>query len=345
MARIDSAKVGARDAVLLSMNDRRLIVVGSQEEPARATNGKESRPWLIGGVVFLALFLAVLLYFRQDATPATQLSSKASRVDVVARMQLGLAAASEAEKSSVLAITDGDSKTLADQARAATSEVEHDLQEIRALLAADGSQREKELLTQFSQTLANLKRIDDEVLSLAVKNTNLKAYSLLFGAAANALAEMDDALSRVITKHAGSPDTNRVMLMAFGARIGVLRIQAQLAPHIAEENDQKMDQMESSMGKDATQVRKDLDGLTASAKPAGDVDLAAARSQFARYEEVKARILALSRENTNVRSLTLSLSQKRKAMALCLDSLNALKMAILDEPIPGVSYGRVPKPR
>jgi hypothetical protein len=32
-------------------------------------------------------------------------------------------------------------------------------------------------------------------------------------------------------------------------------------------------------------------------------------------------------------------------MALCLDALNALKVAILDEPIAGVTYGRVPKPR
>ena len=295
--------------------------------------------------MFLALLLAFLLYFRQDASPAQQLSSKASRVDVVARMQLGLASASEAEKSSVLAITDQDSQTFADQARAATAGVEQDFQEIGTLLAAGGPQREKELLAQFSESFHNLKRIDDEVLTLAVKNTNLKAYSLLFGAAASTLAEMDAALSRVIAKHGESPDAKRVMLMAFGARIGVLRIQALLAPHIAEESDEKMDRMEVSMEKEETQVRKDIEGLTSLAKPAVDADLVAAASQFARYEESKTRILALSRENTNVRSLTLSLSQKRKAMALCLDSLNALKLAILDEPIAGVSYGRVPKPR
>jgi len=183
------------------------------------------------------------------------------------------------------------------------------------------------------------------VLALAVKNTNLKAYGLLFGAAASALSEMDTALSRVIAKHAESADAKRVMQLAFGARLGALRIQALLSPHIAEESDQKMDQMEASMGKEEVQVRKDLDGLTTLAKLPGDADLVAAASQFSRYEEVKARILSLSRENTNVRSLTLSLSQKRKAMALCLDSLNALKLAILDEPIAGVTYGRVPRPR
>jgi hypothetical protein len=295
--------------------------------------------------VFLALLLAFLLHFREDANPARQLSDKASRVDVVARMQLGLASASEAEKSSVLAITDEDSQTFADQARAATAGVEQDFQEIGALLATSGTQREKELLAQFSETFRNLKGIDEEVLALAVKNTNLKAYSLLFGAAANALAEMDTALSRVIAKHADSPDAKRVMVLAFGARIAVLHVQTLLAPHIAEESDEKMDRLEALMSKDEMRVREDLDGLTTLAKPLGDVDLVAAVAQFARYEEIKARILALSRENTNVHSLTLSLSQKRKAMSLCLDSLNALKMAILDEPIAGVTYGRVPKPR
>jgi hypothetical protein len=285
------------------------------------------------------------LHFREDANPARQLSDKASRVDVVARMQLGLASASEAEKSSVLAITDEDSQTFADQARAATAGVEQDFQEIGALLATSGTQREKELLAQFSETFRNLKGIDEEVLALAVKNTNLKAYSLLFGAAANALAEMDTALSRVIARHADSPGAKRVMVMAFGARIGVLHIQTLLAPHIAEESDEKMDRLEASMSKDEMHVREDLEGLTTSAKPLGDIDLVAAVSQFARYEEVKARILALSRENTNVHSLTLSLSKKRKAMSLCLDALNALRMAILDEPIAGVTYGRVPKPR
>jgi hypothetical protein len=32
-------------------------------------------------------------------------------------------------------------------------------------------------------------------------------------------------------------------------------------------------------------------------------------------------------------------------MLLCLDALNALKQAILEEPIAGVSYGRPPSPR
>ena len=302
-------------------------------------------PWLLGGTVFLVLLLAFLLHFRDNANPAQQLSNKAGRVDVVARIQLGLASESEAEKSAVLAITDEDSQRFADQARAATAGVERDRQEIGALLAGSGSQRERDLLAQFTNAFGDLRRVDEEILGLAVKNTNLKAYSLLFGAAASTLAEMDAALAHVITMRADSPSAKRFMPMAFGARLGVLRIQTLLAPHIAEENDEKMDRMEAAMGKEAVEVRKDLDGLAASAKPEGDADVATASAQFGRYEEIKAQILALSRANTNVRSLGLSLNQKRKAMALCLDTLNALKVAILDEPIAGVTYGRPAKPR
>jgi hypothetical protein len=295
---------------------------------------------MVAGAVILALVLLVVWHFHRD--PAQQLAFKANRVDLVGRMQLALASGSEAEKSAVLASTDQDSQTFADQARAATAEVERERQEVGKLLATGGTQREKDLLAQFSEAFNALQRIDEEVLRLAVKNTNLKAYGLLFGPAADALAEMDAALSRELAKRADSPDGKGAMPLAFGARIGILRIQTLLAPHIAEESDAKMDRLEASMVKEEMQIRKELDGLAELPILEGDGDLAAASSSFVRYGDLKARILALSRENTNVRSLVLSLDQKRKAMILCLDPLNALQQAILDEPIVGVSYGRLP---
>jgi hypothetical protein len=305
----------------------------------------EDVPWLLAGTLFLALLLVVAWHFHQKGNPTWQLAMKASRVDLVGQMQVALESASEAEKSAVLAITDQDSQTYADQARAVSAQLERERQGLSTLLATGGTQHERDLLAQFSEAFGKLRRIDDEVLRLAVKNTNLKAYSLSFGPAADTLEEIDTALSRVVAKHADSPDANRILLFASGARIGVLRIQTLLAPHIAEENDAKMDQLEAAMAKNEAEVSKDLDDLGALVKLQGDADLATAASRFVRYRELKRRILALSRENTNVRSLALSLNQKRKAMIFCLDSLNALKQAVLEEPIAGVTYGRPPSPR
>jgi len=46
------------------------------------------------------------------------------------------------------------------------------------------------------------------------------------------------------------------------------------------------------------------------------------------------RRVELSRENTNVRSLAISLKEKRSVMLLCQDALSALEAAIAEEPAP-----------
>ena len=301
--------------------------------------------WMVIGAVIFLVGTLVVLHFRTGQNPADQLVFKAKRIDLVARMRLTLTSASEAEKSAVLAVTDQDSQTFADQARAATAEVNRNLKELGILLAKGGTKAEKDLLAQFSKAFTELQQIDNNLLGLAVKNTNIKAYSLAFGPAADALKEMDTAFSRLAAKSAGSPEAGKVAQFAFGAQAAALRIQTLLAPHIAEENDKKMDELEALMAKEDQQVHKDLDGLASLPKLRGDPDLEKATSNYARFSEIRGRILALSRENTNVRSLAMSLGQKRKALLLCQDVLSALQQAIQDEPIPGVNYGSVPNPR
>jgi hypothetical protein len=306
--------------------------------------GKEAI-WMASGTAVLLVIMLVVLHFERGHSPAEQVAFKAKRVQTVERMRLALASASEAEKSAVMAITDEDSQKYADQARAAAAEVDQGSAELGRLLDAGGFQREKGLLTQFSKVFTDFRRIDNELLALAVKNTNIKAYNLAFGPAADAITEMNDALSRLVTKSAASPDARNVALLAFGAQTAALRIQALLAPHIAEESDAKMDAMEARMTRDDQEAHKDLDALAALAMFSGDTDLATATSAYARFSEVRAKIIPLSRENTNVRSLAISLDQKRKVMFLCQDALASLEQAISEEPIPGVNYGTPTNPR
>ena len=301
--------------------------------------------WMISGAVIFLVGTLIVLHFRTGQNPTDQLVFKAKRVDLVARMRLTLTSASEAEKSAVLAVTDQDSQTFADQARAATAEVERERKELGALLAKGGTQSEKDLLAKFSKAFTDLQHIDNDLLALAVKNTNLKAYSLAFGPAADVLKEMNAALSRLVAKSAGSPEAENVALLAFGAQTAALRIQTLLAPHIAEESDKKMDELETLMANEDQQVRKDLDSLTSLPKLRGDPALETARSSYAQFSDIRVRILALSRENTNVRSLSMSLGEKRKALLLCQGFLSALQQAIQDEPIPGVNYESASNPR
>jgi hypothetical protein len=306
-----------------------------QEDSVTTKPGLRDFLWMtVGAAVLLAVILLVL-HFQNLRNPAAQLAFKAKRVEVVERMRLALASASEAEKSAVMAITDEDSQTYADQARAATAMVEQGRQELEKLLASGGTKNEQDVLTQFSQAFAEFQRIDNDLLTLAVKNTNLKANSLAFGPAAAALKEMDTALARVVAARGNSTsaDDLRVMQLADGARIAALRLLTLLPPHIAEESDQKMDEMEAMMAKEDQTVRQNLEGLAALESLSGNPDLTTATARYARFTELKTQILKLSRENTNVRSLAISLNQKRKAMLICQDALAALEQAIQAEPI------------
>jgi hypothetical protein len=307
--------------------------------------GMNEVAWFVAGVTVLSIVTLVVSHLREERDPAAQLAFKARRADLVGRMQLDLASASEAEKSAVLATTDRDSQAFADQARSASANVEQERRELGGLLTTGGTQIERDLLAQFTAAFAQFQRIDDDLLALAVKNTNVKAYSLAFGPADNALDEMNAALARLVATNADSPEEKTVMRLAFGAEVGALRIQTLLSPHIAEEDDKKMDEFEALMAAQDTQVRKSLDGLAALPKLRRDPDLATATERYAAFSNIRTQILALSRENTNVRSLSISLNQKRKAMRACEATLGALQEAILAEPIAGTTYGIPVRPR
>lgn len=300
---------------------------------------------MAAGAVILILLFLIVFHFYQRHNPADQLAFKASRVDLVSRIRSALASASEAEKSAVLAITDQDSQTFAGHARTTAAEAEQARLELGELLKTGGTQSEKDLFNQFSELFAEFQRIDNNLLALAVKNTNIKAYSLAFGPAAAALNEMNAALSRLIASNSSSPEEKQVMLLAYGIEISGLRLQTLIPPHIAEENDQKMDELEALMAKEDKQIRKNLDELTALRNLNQKANLATAVSNYARFSKIKTQILALSRENTNIKSLSISLNQKRKVMLLCQDTLNKLQQAILEEPIAGITYGRPARPR
>jgi hypothetical protein len=308
--------------------------------------GRKDLLWMAAGAALFAgvALIVFLLHARED--PAGLLALKAWRLEGVQRMRIALTSASEAEKSAVMAVTDEESRAFADQARAALAAVDQLRDELEKHLIAVRLQDELGLLARFAETFKELRAVDDELLDLAVRNSNLKAYRLAFGLAAEAVAEMDSALSRIMkeTASSDSPGAKQVMLHASSAQSASLRIQALLPPHIAEETDARMDALEASMAREDSQVREHLDALAALHEPVSQ-EAERAASSYSRFTETRKEILKLSRENTNVRSLTMSLGRKRKLMSLCQDALAALEQAIQAEPIPGVTHGPPARPR
>jgi hypothetical protein len=241
-------------------------------------------------------------------------------------MSRELLASAEAEKSAVMADTDEASQSLAEQSRQAAHNVETARRALEPLLG--GHRREAQLFQEFSRCWDKLQEIDREVLSLAVQNTNLKALQLSFGPAAEALRHMEEALTHLMDIVASSPDAVGLTRLAAQAIIGALNMYTLQAPHIAESTATRMEELEAAMASLNAQVTEALQSLQARVDEPGQPFLAAAWAAYKDFQTINAAIIALSRQNSNLRSFALSLEQKRKMTAQCQDVLVALQETV-----------------
>lgn len=231
------------------------------------------------------------------------------KAQIVADMRADLYAAAEAEKSAVLADTDQVSVDFARQARASVDKVAAGLKGFQAL--ADASQ-EQGLAKRFEEAFAEYRKVDEEVLGLAVQNTNLKAFALSFGQASGALGELEKSLRPLL-----DGPNDKLARQAQRALGEALRVQSLHAPHIMEKEDPRMDALEKVMAAADKSARAALAALGR--------DGAGALAIYEHYWKLNGDIVVLSRRNTNVRSFSLSLERKTKVLAACDESLRVLE--------------------
>jgi hypothetical protein len=182
-------------------------------------------------------------------------------------------------------------------------------------------------LPAFESRFPEDRRLDAEILPLSVENTNLKAQRLSFGASREAAQSFRAALEQAI----GTSATNVpccTEAVAARARIAVLEIQVIYAPHIAEAQDAAMTEMETQMTAAAGRARKAVDELRGMLATTSSAQLDAASAALDRFLSIHEEIITLSRRNSDVRSLALSLGEKRKVTAECEAHLQALEEAL-----------------
>jgi uncharacterized protein YukE len=278
-------------------------------------------------LVILLFFLTAFLLRREDSNLLrTTLEKTAQKTQLVQTMRSELLASAEAEKSAVMADTDEASNAFAVESVQASQSVEKARIELDALTRE--SSREAKLLTDFSACWGKLREVDKEVLSLAVQNTNLKALQLSLGPAAADIRSITESLNQLMDSAASSPHAAEIIRLASNALTGALNIYALQAPHIAETTDAEMERMEASMKQYDGQVRDALNRLDALVGDPNNPLIGEARKSYQDFQAVNAQIIDLSRQNSNIRSLAVSLGQKRNIMAQCLERLDALHDAV-----------------
>ena len=241
--------------------------------------------------------------------------------------------AADAANRAVMADTDALSTADAHEAEVAKEAVQTDMDRLAPILQTLKFSDETRFLQEFAARFAEYKALDRRILDLAVENTNLKAQRLSFGPAQAAADSFRDSVEAVVPAR----EQWRVKALAATAVSAVREIQALQAPHIAEPEDGSMTRLEHRMAAAEAVARKALDTLPALVEPASRPRLATAATTLDRFMDLNAQIIALSRRNTNVRSLALSLDQKRKLTRPCEESLRALQAALARHgyPAPG----------
>jgi len=263
--------------------------------------------------------------FGCDVNRALERISEARRL--AADLLVQFTKTSDAANRAVMADTDEASLAFAREAEQATAAIPKDADALGRVLQDLGYSNEIRLLGEFNSRFAEYRELDRRILDLAVENTNLKAQRLSFGPAQEAATAFRDSLEAVA---AASPPHDKWQVDALVARaVATLRaIQVLQAPHIANADEAVMTRMEKEMAASESAVRSALEMLGRIAPPASRPRLAAASASLDQFLELNTQIIALSRRNTNVRSLALSLDQKRTLTTACEESLRALRDAL-----------------
>ena len=258
--------------------------------------------------------------------PLTALPKLFEARRLASELHVSFTGAAEASNRAVMADTDEASIAAKDEATAARQAVDRDLAALQPILTELDYADELRALAAFKTRYEEYRRLDDEILPLAIENSNLKAQRLSFGDAQEAAKAFRASLEAAV-RLAAPAQANAAALLADRAEIAVLEIQVLHAPHIAESDPAVMTRMEGSMNTSAASAKATMDRLKAML-PRTAAPLAEADAALARFLSVNADIIALSRKNTNVRSLALSLGRKRVVTAECEDQLRALGEAL-----------------
>jgi hypothetical protein len=295
---------------------------------------KTPRTTLRMALVLLVMFLLPALVFSlwrflgRDFWYQTFFGNTTKIIEVVSRMRINLLKSTDLEKGAVMAVTDEESQALAEQSRRSADAVDRDYRELKGLVDTAATDKEAKLLKEFSDNWTNIRAMDRELLSLAVENTNIKAANLSATTAGQAIANLERLLREALDIPPSDSERAQAAKLAYQAVTAAFAIYSLETPHINEARDEKMDDLEAVMSVDEKKVRGALSSLSRLTGRYDRIINENIASAFSKFMEVHGEVIRLSRMNTNIKSLQLSLGRKRKAAAQCEEILNALQDAV-----------------
>lgn len=269
----------------------------------------------------LVAAMALSLLAAGCGEPKPVLSELMEARSVTSELRAAFLQASEASNRAVLADTDDVSAAAAKDAGEARAVVVERLTSLQGVVHSLGYTAEIETLDRFKTRFAEYQKLDSEILALAVENTNLKAQRLTFGA----VREMADGMTAELLQVSGAAKSADVDGQVQAIRADVYEMLFIEARHNAEADEAAMTQLEQRATALAGDARERLARLSRATSGSPAATVKAATSLFERLMATHDEVIALSRRNTNVRSLALTFGRARIVAAECADVLRLLQ--------------------
>ena len=145
------------------------------------------------------LGLAALLLIFGERYHGNVFGPKAmmQKSDTLAALRVSLLKSVESEQRAVMADTDEASRAFAEESRKASEVVNAERDQLAELINQYPAEDEKKFLSEFNETWEQLRKLDQQILELAVQNTNLKAAALSFGQASETLHRFQAAMQKL----------------------------------------------------------------------------------------------------------------------------------------------------
>jgi hypothetical protein len=286
--------------------------------------------WIIL-IVLVLFFITVAVgikYNRVNLDIKDVMGIMNKKIDALARMRINLLKSVEAEKMAVMADTDESSRANAVESQKAADALEKDRLELGVLIQRDSTDREMKLFQEFDGCWKDFRKIDQELLDFAVKNTNIKASNLSFVKGSEAVKDFEQALNPLMPNQPSTKEDPQVDRLVSEALVAGIKIHYLHAPHIAAINDEQMDKIEKEINQNEAIITKALTRLTPLVPEKKQDSLQKAKTAYEELTRVTAQVISLSRQNTNIKSFELSLGRKRKITSQCDEILKSLEEAV-----------------
>lgn len=280
-------------------------------------------PWALSGVLVLAMLVTAVF-----VKPPTPLGNYYDKTELLSNMRIHLLEASEAEKNAVLALQVKSAKEFVTQARQASQALEGERVKLSALVEQEQIPKQLAMLKEFDACWSQYRELDQTLLELATQGTNLEAKKISSTECAQALEKLEASLNHVMQSY---PTQTQISHFAQEALIAAFKIQTLHAPHIETPSDSVMDAFEKKITAFAATARQDLHTLIGITPGPGQKDLTQANQAFEEFTSQTARVLKLSRQNSNVKSVDLSLGKKKLISSQCQTSLNSLEETVKEQ--------------